>query len=130
MYEKISNNVKVTVTPYYLEEQSSPNDNHYVWAYRINIENLGNKTLQLNNRNWVIIDANGCVQNIQGEGGVGVCPTIGPGQIFEYTSGTPLKTSNGIMQGYYMMSQNNGIKIKVDVPAFSLDIPVDKKNYH
>ena len=130
MYEKISNNVKVTVIPYYLEEQSSPNDNHYVWAYRINIEKLGNKTLQLNNRNWVIIDANGCVQNIQGEGVVGEFPIIQPGESFEYTSGTPLKTTNGIMQGFYLMSQDNGKQLKIDIPAFSLDSPYNKKNFH
>ena len=128
MYSKTTNGVTVTVTPYFLEDQSSPQESHFVWAYQVNIKNSGNSSIKLNHRNWLIIDANGRVINVQGEGGVGEFPTIGPGESFEYTSGTPLKTNNGIMQGFYLVSQDNGEKLKIDIPAFSLDSPYNKKN--
>ena len=130
MYSKTTNGVKVTVTPYFLEDQSSPQESHYVWAYQINIENFSNNTMKLNNRNWVIIDANGKVINVQGEGVVGEFPTLQPGEVFEYTSGTPLNTNNGIMQGFYLMSQEDGKQLKIDIPTFSLDSPYSKKKFH
>ena len=128
MYSKTTNGVTVTDTPYFLEDQSSPQESHFVWAYQVNIKNSGNSSIKLNHRNWLIIDANGKVINVQGEGVVGEFPTIEPGESFEYTSGTPLKTSNGIMQGFYLVSQDNGEKLKIDIPAFSLDSPYNKKN--
>tara|TARA_A200000113_G_scaffold143181_1_gene128686 strand:- start:2055 stop:2447 length:393 start_codon:yes stop_codon:yes gene_type:complete len=130
MYSKTTNGVTVTVTPYFLEDQSSPQEDHYVWAYQVNIRNTSSNTIKLNHRNWVIIDANGKIMNIQGEGVVGEFPILHPGESFEYTSGTPLKTSNGFMQGFYMMSQNNGEQLKIDIPTFSLDSPYGKKNLH
>lgn len=130
MYSKTTNGVTVTVIPYFLEDQSSPQEDHYVWAYQVNIRNTSSNTIKLNNRNWVIIDANGKIMNIQGEGVVGEFPVLHPGESFEYTSGTPLKTSNGFMQGFYMMSQNNGEQLKIDIPTFSLDSPYGKKNLH
>ena len=130
MYSKTTNGVTVTVTPYFLEDQSSPQEDHYVWAYQVNIRNTSSNTIKLNHRNWVIIDANSKIMNIQGEGVVGEFPILHPGESFEYTSGTPLKTSNGFMQGFYMMSQNNGEQLKIDIPTFSLDSPYGKKNLH
>ena len=130
MYSKTTGGVTVTVTPYFLDDQSSPKEGHYVWAYQVNIKNSSSNTIKLNHRNWVIIDANGKIINIQGEGVVGEFPVIQPGESFEYTSGTPLKTSNGFMQGFYLMSHNNGEQLKIDIPAFSLDSPYGKKNLH
>ena len=130
MYSKTTKGVKVTVKPYFLDDQSSPQEDHYVWAYQVNIENSSNTTMKLNHRNWVIIDANGKITNVQGEGVVGEFPTLQPGESFEYTSGTPLKTTNGIMQGFYLMSQSNGEPLKIDIPAFSLDSPYGDKNFH
>ena len=130
MYSKTTGGVTVTVTPYFLDDQSSPKEGHYVWAYQVNIKNSSSNTIKLNHRNWVIIDANGKVINIQGECVVGEFPVIQPGESFEYTSGTPLKTSNGFMQGFYLMSHNNGEQLKIDIPAFSLDSPYGKKNLH
>ena len=130
MYSKTTNGVTVTVTPYFLDDQSSPQESHFVWAYQVNITNLGNSSIQVSHRNWLIIDANGKVINVQGEGVVGEFPIIEPGQTFEYTSGTPLKTNSGIMQGFYLVSQDNGEKLKIDIPAFSLDSPYNKKNVH
>ena len=101
-----------------------------VWAYQVNITNSGNKSIKVSHRNWLIIDANGKVINVQGEGVVGEFPIIEPGQTFEYTSGTPLETNSGIMQGFYLVSQDNGEKLKIDIPTFSLDSPYDKKKVH
>ena len=100
MYSKTTCGVTVTVTPYFLEDQSSPQENHYVWAYQVNIKNISSTTVRLNHRNWLIIDANGKIINVQGDGVVGEFPMLKPGESYEYTSGTPLKTSNGIMQGF------------------------------
>ena len=130
MYSKTTNGVTVTVTPYFLDDQSSPQESHFVWAYQVNIKNSGNFSIKLNHRNWLIIDANGKVINVQGEGVVGEFPVIEPGETFEYTSGTPLKTNNGIMQGFYLVSQDNGEKLKIDIPVFSLDSPYSNKNVH
>ena len=126
MYSKTTNGVTVTVIPYFLDEQSSPNENHYVWAYQVNIKNSGNGSIKLNHRHWLIIDANGKIINVHGEGVVGEFPIIKPGETYEYTSGTPLKTNNGIMQGFYLVSQDNGEKLKIDIPTFSLDSPYNK----
>jgi len=130
MYSKTTNGVKVTVEPYFLEDQSSPQEGHYVWAYQVKIINTSSNTIKLKHRNWVIIDANGKIMNIQGEGVVGEFPILKPGECFEYTSGTPLKTTNGFMQGFYLMSQNDGEQLKIDIPTFSLDSPYGKKNLH
>jgi ApaG protein len=130
MYSKTTKGVTVTVKPYFLDDQSSPNDNHYVWAYKVNINNQGIESLKLNHRTWIIIDGNGKVHQIQGEGVVGETPKIEPGEIFEYTSGTPLKTTSGIMQGYYLMTDDNGEDLKIDIPTFSLDSPYEKKKIH
>ncbi len=130
MYSKTTKGVTVKVTPYFLDDQSSPQEDHYVWAYQVNIKNLSSNTVKLKHRNWIIIDANGKIMNVQGEGVVGEFPTLQPGESFEYTSGTPLKTNNGMMQGFYLMSQNNGDQIKIDIPAFSLDSPYNKKKIH
>tara|TARA_X000000950_G_C13805520_1_gene615412 strand:+ start:514 stop:906 length:393 start_codon:yes stop_codon:yes gene_type:complete len=130
MYSKTTYGITVTVTPYFLDDQSSPQEGHYVWAYQVNIKNSSLKTIKLNHRNWVIIDANGKIINIQGDGVVGEFPILQPGESFEYTSGTPLKTTNGFMQGFYLMSQNNGEQLKIDIPTFSLDSPYGKKNLH
>jgi len=130
MYSKTTNDVTVTVKPYFLDDQSSPQESHFVWAYQVNITNSGSKPIKVSHRNWLIIDANGKVINVQGEGVVGEFPIIEPGQTFEYTSGTPLKTNSGIMQGFYLVSQDNGEKLKIDIPTFSLDSPYNKKKVH
>jgi len=130
MYSKTTNGVTVSVHPYFLDEQSSPNENHFVWAYKINIQNLSSDTIKLNYRNWIIIDGNGKILQVQGEGVVGEFPILKPGEIFEYTSGTPLNTTSGIMQGFYSVVSNSGNILKIDIPTFSLDSPYNKKNIH
>ncbi|MDX1710716.1 MAG: Co2+/Mg2+ efflux protein ApaG [Rhodovibrionaceae bacterium] len=123
MYSATTHSVTVTVKPIYLEEQSQPADNHYVWAYRVNIRNDGAETLQLLNRYWQITDAEGRVQEVRGAGVVGEQPTLAPGESYEYTSGTPLSTPSGIMRGSYEMETKAGDRLEVTIPAFSLDSP-------
>jgi len=123
VYHQITNSIKVTVNPVYLEDQSSPTEEHYVWAYQVTIENLGDETVQLHNRTWAITDASGHTQEVRGPGVVGEQPILEPGDSFEYTSGTPLKTPSGLMVGSYEMESEGGTRFDVPVPAFSLDSP-------
>lgn len=123
MYSETTREIKVTVKPVYLEDQSSPHENHFVWAYHVRIENLGGQTVQLRARHWRITDANGRLQEVRGAGVVGEQPVLKPGECFEYTSGTPLGTPSGIMMGSYQMETGNGEKFEIKVPAFSLDSP-------
>lgn len=123
MYEAITDGIKVTVRPMFLEEQSEPAESLYVWAYHVTIENMGERTVQLVNRYWCITDAKGIVQEVRGPGVVGEQPVLEPGDSFEYTSGTPLTTPSGVMMGAYQMEGPDGAMFDVTVPAFSLDSP-------
>lgn len=123
MYSQTTRAICVTVKPTYLEDQSSPGDNHFVWAYQVGIENGGVETVQLLNRFWRITDALGRVQEVRGAGVVGEQPVLAPGERFEYTSGTPLATPSGIMVGTYEMESGTGERFEIDIPAFSLDSP-------
>lgn len=123
MYEATTDSIKVSVRPMFLEEQSEPADNHYVWAYHVTIENLGDRTVQLLNRYWRITDANGNVQEVRGPGVVGEQPVLAPGEIFQYASGTPLATPSGMMMGTYEMECRDGTRFDIAIPAFSLDSP-------
>ena len=130
MYEKTTNSIRVTVNPIYLEDQSSPSDDHYVWAYQVKIENQGRETVQLINRYWRITDSRGLVQEVRDAGVVGKQPTLKPGESFEYTSGTPLPTPSGIMVGSYEMEAVGGRRFDVAIPAFSLDSPHQPVQLH
>ena len=123
MYTKTTNSINITVNPYYLEDQSEPEEQHYVWAYQVTINNMGKESVQLKNRFWKIIDSNGSKKEVSGEGVVGEQPVLQPGEKFEYTSGTPLSTPSGFMEGYYEMEKRNGDKFDVTIPLFSLDSP-------
>ena len=123
MYSKVKRKIQISVQPIYLEEQSTPEENKYVWAYHVNITNQGRETVQLISRYWNITDSNGCVKEVRGKGGVGEQPVLAPGESFEYTSGTPLQASSGIMLGTYQMVNDKGEKFDIDIPPFSLDIP-------
>lgn len=123
MYTQKTKNISVTVTPIYLEDQSEPDEDHYVWAYQVRIENDSLETVQLRSRHWRITDVNGLVQEVRGAGVVGEQPVLEPGESFEYTSGTPLNAPSGIMVGSYEMQTDEGNMIEVGIPAFSLDSP-------
>ena len=123
MYSETTRSIKITVRPFYLDQHSSPADNHYVWAYHVRIDNEGAETVQLRNRHWRITDGFGRLQEVRGPGVVGEQPVLGPGESFEYTSGTPLPTPSGIMVGSYEMETPGGESFWIRVPAFSLDSP-------
>ena len=123
MYSETTRAIKVTVKPVFLEDQSSPSENHYVWAYHVRIENQGGEIVQLRRRHWRITDAFGRVNEVRGPGVVGEQPVLNPGEAYEYTSGTPLSTPSGIMVGTYDMETRDGASFAVDIPAFSLDSP-------
>ncbi len=125
MYEKTTRQITITVHPFYLDEQSSPDEERYVWAYRVNIQNGGEETVKLLNRHWRITDKFGRLQEVKGPGVVGEQPVLKPGDSFEYTSGAPLPTPSGIMVGSYEMESDMGERFDVAIPAFSLDSPYD-----
>jgi ApaG protein len=123
MYDRTTRGIRIRVEPFYLEDQSTPDQDHYVWAYRVKIENTGMERVQLLNRYWKITDAAGRIKEVRGPGVVGEQPVLDPGESFEYTSGTPLTTPSGIMVGSYEMTTDRGDTFPVDIPAFSLDSP-------
>ena len=123
MYETITESIKVSVEPLFVEEQSSPDEGYFFWAYKIDIENLSSDPVQLRSRYWLITDASGVTQEVEGAGVVGEEPLIKPGENYSYTSGAPLHTSSGIMRGHYVMQRMNGAKFNIEIPAFSLDSP-------
>ena len=123
MYEEITEKIKITVKPEFLEDHSDPEEKRFIWAYHIKIENVGSETVQLLSRSWKITDSLGRVQEVSGAGVVGEKPIITPGNFFEYTSGTPLKTPSGFMMGFYKMEKKNGYSFNVSIPTFSLDSP-------
>jgi ApaG protein len=123
MYEAITRDIRICVTPLYLEDESAPDESRYVWAYTIDICNEGSETVQLRSRHWRITDASGRTEEVRGPGVVGKQPTLTPGATFTYTSGCPLSTPSGIMVGSYQMTTEKGELFNVEVPAFSLDSP-------
>jgi ApaG protein len=130
MYRAVTRDIQITVKPAYHEEQSSPAESRYFWSYTVEIVNLGTETVQLRSRHWQVRDGNGHVHEVRGDGVVGKQPVLGPGQRFEYTSGCPLETPQGIMSGTYGMSTLEGDFFDVTVPAFSLDSPQGRRVFH
>ena len=123
MYSKTTKKINVTVKPFYLEEQSVPSESHYVWAYKVIINNQSKETIQLKNRYWKITDSVGNIREVKGAGVIGEQPVLKPGEKYEYTSGAPLNTPSGFMGGYYEMTHTNGNQFEVEIPLFSLDSP-------
>ncbi len=130
-YTATTKGVRVSVRSFYLTDQSKPDEHRFVWAYRVRIENQGEATVQLLKRTWLITDAAGRTKRVHGDGVIGQTPVLAPGQSFEYTSGTPLETPSGFMQGlYHMLDQATGTQFDVTVPAFSLDSPHQPGRVH
>ncbi|RFO96108.1 Co2+/Mg2+ efflux protein ApaG [Rhodoferax lacus] len=111
----------VEVAPQYLPDQSNPDEDLYVFAYTITITNTGEVTAQLISRTWNVNDANGHTEKVKGLGVVGQQPLLKPGQSFEYTSGTRLRTPTGTMHGSFFCVAEDGEKFDADVPMFVLD---------
>lgn len=116
-------NIQVDVETQYIEEQSAPEHDRYVFAYTITIRNLGRVPARLLSRHWIITDANNKVQEVRGEGVVGETPHLKPGEQFRYTSGTMIETSVGSMRGSYQMIADDGVEFDAEIPAFTLSIP-------
>jgi len=117
------NNIQVNVETRYIEDQSKPEQNYYVFAYTITIQNKGEQTAQLLSRHWVITDSNHKVQEVRGDGVVGEQPVLKPGEQFVYTSGTMLETSVGTMKGSYQMQGDDGSQFDADINEFVLSTP-------
>ena len=123
MYRAVSREIEVKVTPRFLPDRSSPDNGYYFWQYTVTLTNLGHETVQLKTRHWRITDALGRLQEVRGAGVIGKEPVLRPGEDFEYTSGVPLQTPSGFMNGTYGMVTETGEPFDIDIPAFSLDIP-------
>ncbi len=128
MYEAVTRGIRVRVEPQYVEDQSSPDENHFFWSYTVTISNEGDEPVQLRSRLWRITNAIGLTQEVRGPGVVGLTPTIAPGESFSYTSGCPLETPSGIMVGSYQMADPGGQLIDIAIPAFSLDSPFAQRS--
>jgi len=107
----------------YIEDQSDPSKDEYVFAYTITISNTGSVPAKLVSRHWIITDANGKVLEVKGLGVIGQQPLLKPGESFEYTSGTHLATAVGTMHGTYQMVAEDGQQFDAPIPSFTLSVP-------
>ncbi len=124
MVTEITQGVKVSVETEYQPEYSSPSQYHYVFTYRIAIENQSDNTIQLLRRHWFIHDINTTVREVEGEGVVGQQPVIEPGQLHRYVSGCNLKSGIGKMTGTYLMERVvDGKRFEVNIPEFIMVVP-------
>jgi ApaG protein len=116
--EAVTHNVRVEVESQYAPEHSQPFQNEWFFHYTVRITNEGDETVQLISRHWIITDATGHTDEVQGPGVVGEQPVLAPGESFQYTSGCPLRTSSGVMRGTYHMVDED-----VEIAAFALHEP-------
>ena len=126
-YEAETDGVLVRVRPSYLAGQSDPDGGRWVWAYQVEIVNLTATPLQLMARRWVITDGQGRVEEVRGAGVVGEQPVIKPGDSYSHASGCPLGTPTGSMVGGYYMTDASGRSFEAAIPAFSLDVPGERR---
>jgi ApaG protein len=115
--------IDIEVDTRFLDDQSAPRENRFVFAYTITIRNRGSVAAQLVNRHWIITDGNGKVQEVRGEGVIGEQPWMRPGDEFQYTSGAVLETAVGTMRGDYEMVADDGTRFLAPVPEFTLTVP-------
>ena len=115
--------ITVSAKAFYVEDQSDPEKNHYVFGYTIRVINTGTVEARLISRHWVITDSNHRIEEVRGLGVVGQQPALAPGQAFEYTSGCPLATPVGTMRGEYQMTAADGVQFEAPIPEFTLSVP-------
>ena len=130
MYSAVTNGIEVTVVPEFLAERSAPAEGQYFWAYTIEITNRSEHEVELKTRHWIITDGAGMVHEVEGEGVVGLQPRIAPGESFRYTSGCPLTTPEGMMEGSYGMLDELGRGFDIAIPLFPLTSPLVKRTLH
>jgi len=123
LFEQVSNQIRVEVEPTYVEDQSDPKRSIWYFSYHVKITNEGKTPVQLQSRHWIIIDAIGRVEEVDGPGVVGLQPLIPPGEMFEYSSYCPLPTPTGTMRGTYVMTDPKGQELNVSIPLFVLAEP-------
>jgi ApaG protein len=121
--EAVTNGIRVEVESRYHPERSAPFQQHWFFSYTIRVTNLGEKTVQLISRHWIITDETGHVEEVKGDGVVGEQPVLEPGEAFQYTSFCPLKTPNGSMRGTYQMHAADGEHFDVEIAKFGLREP-------
>lgn len=129
-YHAVTHGISVSVRPEFLADRSVPAQGEFFWAYTIEIANETDLTVQLLTRHWTITDALGRVQEVKGAGVIGEQPEIGPGSHFTYTSGCPLATPEGTMEGSYGMVDAMGTRFDVTIPLFVLDSPLVRRTLH
>ncbi len=115
--------IVIDVATSYVDEQSEPDAGRFVFAYTITIRNDGEVPARLKSRHWIITDANGKIQEVNGDGVVGEQPHLRPGEQFRYSSGAVLETPVGAMQGLYRMEADDGARFDAPIPAFTLAVP-------
>ena len=115
--------IEVLVETDYIQEQSLPEKNRYVFAYTVTITNMGSMSAKLLRRHWIITDANNKIQEVHGDGVIGEQPHLKPGQSFQYTSGAMLETPVGCMEGTYDMIADDELEFDAAIPVFSLSTP-------
>ena len=123
MSDTTTRGIRVQVESFYDEDRSAPQESYFFFAYRVTISNVGEKPAQLVSRDWIITDATGSQQQVQGPGVVGEQPHLAPGESFEYTSFCPLSTPVGSMHGTYRMVLENGESFDAVIAPFSLAVP-------
>ncbi|MDI3318502.1 Co2+/Mg2+ efflux protein ApaG [Pinibacter soli] len=124
MVSKISEGIEISVETFYQPDYSNPMSAEFMFAYRISIENHNNFPVQLQRRHWHIFDSNGQYREVEGEGVVGVQPTLNPGERYQYVSGCNLRTEMGKMYGTYsMLNLSNKRGFDVNIPAFEMIVP-------
>lgn len=115
--------IGIEVIPAYIDEQSNPKQSHYVFSYTVTITNNGNLPAKLLSRHWIITDSDGSIHEVKGDGVVGEQPYLKPGEGFQYTSGTMMKTPSGTMHGSYQMIADDGFQFDANIPEFYLIVP-------
>ena len=124
MVESKTQDISVKVETHYQEQESQPESDNYVFAYRVTIENHGNQTIKLLRRYWHITDSNTIKREVEGEGVIGRQPVLEPGQSHQYVSGCNFHTDIGKMVGYYIMEKiSDGETFKVEIPEFNMIVP-------
>jgi len=118
-----TNGIRIEVVSRFLPERSSPRQRQYLFAYQVTISNVGEEVAQLLSRKWIIANADGEVQKVEGDGVVGEQPVLEPGMRFEYTSFCPLNTAFGTMHGTYTMVRPDGTTFEAEIAPFMLAAP-------
>jgi ApaG protein len=126
-YSQATGSVTVRVQPHYAEDHSQPEAGAWVWRYHVRIENHGAEPVQLIDRHWIILDAHGRREEVEGPGVVGEQPVIPPGGAHDYVSACPLGTASGTMQGSYGMQRPDGTRFRVAIPLFALVSPESRR---